>query len=283
MDKRVVFDPVRGEYVDPETGEVLEDQVINVGDASTPRVYSYEDALKKYHTDVIKPQFHDWGVGTEIIISISDKAMFYATRYLHEVIHRLIKDPPNEVLVESVNLLRKIYSKKKKISRRMIYAIIYFLLVYKHRLLDARSITRKLASMTSVRSVRKTLFELMELGVIDLSSVLSRLADDKRKEVVKHIYMYENDQEVVQEAISLLRSVSTKKIIHKKSSILAIALIYLARKRLGKEVTKTSLIRKIATSDKEEDLINNTMHYYVRDILGTRSTKGKSFRADRND
>jgi len=61
----IIFDPERGEYVDTETGEVVEDRVVDLGPEW--RVYNHEDVLERERTgSPLTLKIHDEGLSTTI-------------------------------------------------------------------------------------------------------------------------------------------------------------------------------------------------------------------------
>ena len=197
----------------------------------------------------------------------SDREFVRALRDLLKFIRLVINNPPREVVDEAVEILKKTYSEKQrvKISVAVVAGIAYYVLVYKHRLVDAKTFANELRGIVSMKLVRRALIELASAEVISLRI---DFAEIKRREVEKLLRTYETDQEIIQRAIEILRSADTRKIIHKRSDLLALTLIYLARKQLNKSIAKTTLIRKIISDNNRIESLSALMRYYARDIAG---------------
>jgi transcription initiation factor TFIIB len=62
---RIIFDAERGEYIDTETGEVIEEKVVDLG--PDWRAYTAKDRNKRERVgSPITPKVHDWGFHTTI-------------------------------------------------------------------------------------------------------------------------------------------------------------------------------------------------------------------------
>ena len=76
----IIYDPQRGEYIDDETGEVIEDRVVN--NVYDPLVREKHD-LKEFVMSGIEPDLHDFGVGTRIDDPYLDKLNTYSQLSAH--------------------------------------------------------------------------------------------------------------------------------------------------------------------------------------------------------
>jgi hypothetical protein len=72
----IIYDPQRGEYIDDETGEVIEDRVVN--NVYDPIVHEDEHEFNEFFMSALEPDLHDFGVGTHIDDPYLDKLNRYS-------------------------------------------------------------------------------------------------------------------------------------------------------------------------------------------------------------
>jgi len=77
----IIYDPQRGEYIDDETGEVIEDRVVN--NVYNPLVFEDEHEFNEFFMSALEPDLHDFGVGTRIDDPYLDKLNRYSQLTAH--------------------------------------------------------------------------------------------------------------------------------------------------------------------------------------------------------
>ncbi len=139
----IVFDEVRGEVVCVETGEVLEDHMVDYGPEW--RVFSHDDLISKKRVGApLTSKVHDDGmhsivdrrtpigrklsrINRGIRISSRNRRLVKALKTMNSVIGSLNLPNANELREEAGRLIKKLYSKgliKKKNLRAMVAAAI---------------------------------------------------------------------------------------------------------------------------------------------------------------
>ena len=77
----IIYDPQRGEYIDDETGEVIEDRVVN--NVYNPLVFEDEHEFNEFFMSALELDLHDFGVGTYIDDPYLDKLNRYSQLTAH--------------------------------------------------------------------------------------------------------------------------------------------------------------------------------------------------------
>jgi len=78
--QRAIYDPKTGSLVDPETGLVLEERMVDVSEPEY-RAYDSEQAARRQHYTELLPSVHDYGLGTVRVRGDSRIIGYYQTFY----------------------------------------------------------------------------------------------------------------------------------------------------------------------------------------------------------
>lgn len=118
--RNIVFDPFRGEYIDVNTGEVIEDHVISFEEPE--RFYDFDQFVSRSHYMPTSPMYHDFNVrsGRSVILN-SEIALARRLSLVNRFCDYF--KMPQHVCVETATLARKYCDGKR--SAPCIIAIYY--------------------------------------------------------------------------------------------------------------------------------------------------------------
>ena len=284
----VIYDPSRGEYIDEETGEVLEEKTINA--EFDYRFYDEDQYVRRSRHTILRPLYHDYGLFTfdipKNLVYIhleSKKRLDYYDRVLIKMFRMLIQvrdvlkneiNIPEEVLKTSAYIIRKYVSKTNRVSRKFYVVLASIVLAYKINNYYVNGLMKKMERIFLVNSrdiskmyniIIKRLNMSVEKDIskdpprknnnnVDLKIVINKINDvEKNIEKFYNVRADECLRETVRIIINKLRELMMKDIsllnLFKNNKTLAASIIYIASEKCMTAVTQLELSKMYHVSE----------------------------------
>jgi transcription initiation factor TFIIIB Brf1 subunit/transcription initiation factor TFIIB len=279
-EKMVIYDPVRGEYIDEETGEVLEEKTIDTN--FDYRFYDEDQYVRRSRHTILRPLYHDYGLFTfdvpKNLVYIhleSKKRLDYYDRVLIKMFKMLIQvrdvlkneiNIPEEVLRTAAYIIRKYVSKSNRVSRKFYVVLASIVLAYKINNYYVNGLMKKMERIFLVNSrditkIYNIIIKRLNMSVekdlskdpphknnnnVDLKIVINKINDVEKN--IEKFYNVRDDEclrETIRKILDKLRELMMKEIslmnLFKNNKTLASAIIYIASEKCMTAVTQIEL------------------------------------------
>jgi transcription initiation factor TFIIIB Brf1 subunit/transcription initiation factor TFIIB len=297
-DEMVIYDPTRGEYIDEETGEVLEEKIIETN--FDYRFYDDDQYVRRSRHTILRPLYHDYGLFTfdipknlMYIHLESKKRLDYYDRVLIKMFRMLIQvrdvlkneiNIPEEVLRTSAYIIRKYVSKTNRVSRKFYVVLASIVLAYKINNYYVNGLVKKMERIFLVNSrdiskmyniIIKRLNMSVEKDIskdpphknnnnVDLKIVMNKINDVEKN--IEKFYNVRDDEclrETIKRILNKLRELMMKEIsltnLFKNNKTLAASIIYVASEKCMTAVTQIELSKMYHVSEV-------SIRKYVKDL-----------------
>jgi len=284
----VIYDPTRGEYIDEETGEVLEEKIIDTN--FDYRFYDEDQYVRRSRHTILRPLYHDYGLFTfdipknlMYIHLESKKRLDYYDRILIKMFRMLIQvrdilkneiNIPEEVLKTSAYIIRKYVSKTNRVSRKFYVVLASIVLAYKINNYYVNGLVKKMERIFLVNSrdiskmyniIIKRLNMSVEKDIskdpphknnnnVDLKIVINKINDVEKN--IEKFYNIRDDEclrETIKRILNKLRELMMKEIsltnLFKNNKTLAASIIYIASEKCMTAVTQIELSKMYHVSE----------------------------------